>query len=460
MNNTREKDVDIFHMLLSLLAKWRWLLVFILIGACIGAVMSYTKAPSKKYFKDTNEPFSAPPTLSENDIYSIEQAAFYYKQYLDNKTKLNDSSLGKILRENPYDGFIFGVVDAGVRTEAIMAAFQTLLAGDDFYNRVVSEANLNITGDEFRSFVSFKDNFFDIIYGNSLDNYNERVFRFTVTYSDEKTVNDILDVVGKLFEEAALKYKDKYPGLSFEITEREVYPTPESSLAGRISVYESAIASTLANYTRLAGGYNDAQKAGLKRYLAGEPINQTIDRETYTKKVYVAGDFVKNMLVIGLVLALAYCVVFCATYVFSDKIVSIDYVTNVTDSRVIFVDSDSYKNILDRKIAKAKNKRAGKLASKEYAKTTMELGSDARAMVVSCLEKSDEAKEFALGLNKDMFEYGEAMLSNNIETLKKAAEIKNVWLVVKAGKSKISELCTELKVVKENELNLKGIIIL
>lgn len=128
-NNYGAQEIDLIHLFLTVLTKWRVFLLAIIIGAIVGGGYAAFKTGGDKDIKED---------ISSSTLVSMQTAKEYYSGYMKEKAWFNDSPIARMGYE-----------------KGCQASAQYLVKGDDALS-IASVYSMLIRGDDFGSFLKEK----------------------------------------------------------------------------------------------------------------------------------------------------------------------------------------------------------------------------------------------------------------------------------------------------------------
>ena len=424
MNNNypEETEINLLHMCLTILKKWKSLLLAMVLGLILGLLIGEIKKSDI-----TDE-------IKENNT----QLELYQSLYDETEDYLNNSPIMNMESPNVYMGYIDVYVDCGTDNAKCEKILQNILNDETFYETIRSMSGLDTDTKYLREIVSSSSSSsssmaIDVTI-DSLNNQsrtgkaNGDVVTYTVVYDDEAVVNSIVGILNDFIESDISSLNDTY-------SDGEVYVFQSGT-----TVYQTAdyINSKMTYITNLAK-YRDEI--------------DSLKTDTDVSKL-VFKKVVKYMIIGMIGGAFIWFCIWAAIYVLNGRVKTMDDIRTAGVGKIYGLRSctDEVKGI-----KKALENTEGRKVSLDYVSNALKKDFNADELYIYKLGQSNW-NEADLPADLDGITVAEGLMSENIDVLNSAVAKKNTVMFVKLGDTKMSAVLSELETAKNSGVNVVAVV--
>lgn len=464
---SNEQQIDILHMLYSLLVHWKAIILLAIIGAVIGAGIGWINMPTKDYFIATGELVEKKiPALRTDERRAVDIALGYYEVYAN----LEKYAQNSILMNSDFNELCEGRVTYSIYGEKkyaeIIGKVYSYVNDESFMEELRKDLEIDSSYEYLSELIAFEE---------STGLLNEAVtavapmdsalFTVVFIYNDREVAQKAVESMTKLVNNYIKSFSYHYSE-ELEIKKLSGYVSnvvDTKNLTSQTGIYNQ-LNSALANYKKAVSGFTKEQSDIYLRILQGKPTEPTkYTADEIESRIVFTKDVLIKWIAIGAGgFAFAFCLIYVLAYIISNLVRTVSDVERITERRVYYIKDTNLPKLLTGKIKKLIINRTGNGVSSEYTAKNIAHVTKEKTLVVSLTNKDSDLAEIkkVIADKKDLFELVTGYMAEDVEAYEKANEIKNIWLVVKANETKMNTMLRELDVIDSNDLNLAGVILL
>ena len=492
--NTEEREISLIDLLIYVAKGWKSIIACMLVMAVVvGGVQYVREVQNVKAYESSlpttqeEEKEQAVSTLeqlresmTDQEILAVTKLVRLEKEHAM-QTEYNKESL--LMNMNPYDVSIARIkyaVDTnyvtnyvGVThkdmTDDIVDAYINQLEDSEWRKEALKEAGVEAEVQYFSELISFGD------YGDS--------FLITIKHSDEKELRKMLPVLKNAIETAKVQIREVYGNHALDLVNESVEVTVDSDIYNLQQNRKNTLLSYENNIIAYKNAFNDNQKS----LYAGEIL---VNEEQVAAEEKAAADAAAaalaaapptpqirvKYLVLGAVLgAFLVCMVRAMAYILSGKLKAEDNVNaylGVTSLGLIMEDKAVAKGVvgkIDSWLDSLAKRNLGNLTKEQQLKMVVsnillycEKGNMKEIYLnssVNCLEeKAGELLQMLTerGITvKDGFS-----ILQDASAMEEMSKADGVVFLEQAGKSRYEDLEREVKLCREHEKTVIGLVVL
>lgn len=490
--STEEREISLIDLLIYVAKGWKSILIWMLIMAVlVGAVQYVREVQAVKVYESSlpsSEEEEKEQTIStlaqlreqmtDEEIMGVSKVVRLEKEYAM-QLEYNDNAM--LMNMNPYDVSIARIryaveTDyvtnyAGVthkdKTDDIVDGYIDYLEGSDWKKQALKEAGVEADVQYFGELVNLGD------YGDS--------FLIVIKHSDEKELKKMLPILNEAVETAKVQLKKVYGSHEVKLVNESVEVTVDNDIYNSQQNRKNTLLNLENNIASYKNAFNDNQKS----LYAGELlVNEDQTEESQEAADAAEGVLaeapaepqlrVKNLLLGAVLGAFLICMLRAMVYILSGKLKAEDNVEaylGIAGLGLIAENKTAAKGAagkIDAWLDSLSKRNMGNLTKEQQIKMAAsnillycEKGNMKEIYLnssVNCVEAADELikllKERGIAVKE-----GFSILQDAL-AMEEMSKADGVVFVEQAGKSRYEDLEREVKLCKEHEKMVIGLVVL
>lgn len=439
IQNDEEVTVDLAHLAVSLMKKWRMLLLSVVVGLVLGCVWQLRpQDPSALLDEDDTQAL-----LSNVQLTAMLQNQFEQKKaYAENSVLMGldgnhvyTAEIGYVTVEK-VPGMAEACLNGTLRSEEVRKSLGEVLnvtkeaeLDQLTYSRAYGQDSLGLT---------FNDSSMELS-GGGAHCYMLGVFAPSQEQAEQalEVIREAVAQAGKSLP-ATVSLTENYSNISFGRSDAV------------LNMQAQVTRDLMDNYKQVAdreAKFQDEEKKLYASYLATGVIPTELLEES-------SSSFLKTPVILAVVMAVLACVWYVAAYFLTSGVKTVDEVEGATGRNVLgFVDETALpKCRFDRWLTRLENGRYPAAVPVEYITATVDKLGNA---IVVYDEKNESLKQLAEKLSVPT----NALLSESVESLKNIDKGTQVVLLVKLGATGKMQLSRESAICRQYGISLVGTIL-
>lgn len=431
-----EETVDLVHLAVFLLKKWRSLLVCILVGCLLGGL--WQCLPKKDAERSPED-----AALIER----MELAAMYRGQYEKGKVYIENSPFMALNGEALYFGDSEYYIAECKDPDMVVASFNAILADTDTRSelcRILGIADETDLGNMVSVRVS--PNSDTVIVGkdgvHQIDvREKANVFIWVTADAEEKAeqaLSLLCDAVERLSQSMVLDVRQVSKFVSFG-RNQDVNDAQANFINGQNDVLET--------YTTIESEFSEKEYKLYQNYVLAGKVDE-LPAELFPD------GFLKKPVLLAAAFTFLACVWYVMQYFTDPSVKTADQMTNITKRNVICMVDETApaKNAVDHRLDMIEASRFPAAVSTAYAVAALQKMD--RAVVIY-----DEKNEVLSALAQQLEVPCMGLASQNAKTLKEISSENQIVLLAQLNETKKNQLQQECTIYRQYGLNLAGTIL-
>lgn len=431
-----EETVDLVHLAVFLLKKWRSLLVCILVGCLLGGLWQcLPKKDAERSPKDAAL------------IEQMELAAMYRRQYEKGKVYIENSPFMALNGEALYFGDSEYYIAECKDPDMVVASFNAILADADTRSelcRILGIADETDLGNMVSVRVS--PNSDTVIVGkdgvHQIDvREKANVFIWVTADAEEKAeqaLSLLCDAVERLSQSMVLDVRQVSKFVSFG-RNQDVNDAQANFINGQNDVLETC--------TTIESEFSEKEYKLYQNYVLAGKVDE-LPAELFPD------GFLKKPVLLAAAFTFLACVWYVMQYFTDPSVKTADQMTNITKRNVICLVDETApaKNAVDHRLDMIEASRFPAAVSTAYAVAALQKMD--RAVVIY-----DEKNEVLSALAQQLEVPCMGLASQNAKTLKEISSENQIVLLAQLNETKKNQLQQECTIYRQYGLNLAGTIL-
>lgn len=441
IQNLEEDTIDLLHMTVCILKKWRILLVATLIGGLLGGAWQLL-------------PKAQPQTMVNAELTEeMRIAAIYHRQYAQQKAYVENSSLMKMDSNHVFRGELEYYVSECHEPELVASHFESVLK-DASVRLALCEA-LQLTDETDLDYLvgCGRDSARDAqpiteVEVNLQKEYAK--FGFSVQASSEEQAENALVVL-----EAAIDQIHSTLKLPFELVKvfRSVHSGNSETLRNIQKSTVKEMDDSFISCVEMERKFTEKEKVVYERYLLNGEAAALVQEQTAPETSTFS---IKKAVITAVVGALVACVWFAVKYLLNTMVKTADDVAIITRRNVIGLirEEESQKRGIDGFLDRLEAKSLSNGISVAYAAAAVKKLGD---VVLICDKENAELNKVALDIGGGAIALD--LVSRNADSLNRINQGMQIVLLAKLGETSKDQLRRETALYGQYGLTLAGTIL-
>lgn len=482
------QEIDLVHLLLTLLSKWRIILLFIFIGAVLGAGFAYYKESTSYSNKTVNS-----TTVSSDKLGSMKEARDYYENYMLEKKWFDNSPFAKIGYNDGYTA-ISKYLITGDNSLAYASVYTALIRSQEFADYIYNRQEFEFPPEYLNEIINASINNYDQYYNTNVNNFavnfeNPKIDSGEeVSIEDMKNADDLKNSNSKAsaFVTYVIRYDDKdfiqnlmnlldmylleyytqhICNNDYTLEKLDTFYELTPSVCGQdIKIHNSNINNATREYWKIVNSFDESEKQYFSTNYLNKDNWSLDDSDDSAAENHKLGLMIYvKYVVIGIILCGIIIVgIISCKYIFNGTI------KNLNDLRIFNIplygikpEYDKYHgNKVDKWLLSLLHTYSGLSLSPEYVSKSIQLQGLKGILIYNSSVASENCGLFKEKLWESVPKvvFSNYACSNDKESLIKAKELGNEIIIVELNKSKTKDLMTELNTAELQKINIAGII--
>lgn len=445
MCGRHEDTIDLLHMAVSVLKKWRGLLLAIVIGGLLGCVWQLLPGES--------EQAPVEPVKLSDEMYL---GKLYHDKFAKSMAYVEQSALMKMDSHNVYFGDMMYYIDDCEQAELVAAYFETIL-DDEGVRDALCEA-LQITCRSELPRMAWSDADVDwstLTVGDTELKRDKGIVKlyFGVMAADKKQAQDALNVLSDAVAKKETELKVEYV-FSLSLVNCNVQLDTDEALWDMQNDILEDLDDAYFSARDLEDELTSDERTTYKHYLMTGEVEESTAEQVQSRNPKISA---KKIILLSVVAPFLACVWYAVRYLLDGNVKTADEAQALSKRNVIACVESTVpgKLKIDRWLDKLAGKRLPAGMPAVYATAAVEKLNNA---VIVYDEENEHLQKFVQGLDCDVPAMG--LMGVNAESLQKIDRDNQVVMLVKLGETARSQIQQEVVLCSQYDIPLAGVLLL